>query len=502
MPSFLLKIVGSKTTPRTSIIGCPILRAVKGGVLLAACIAASIPSLAHAQPSTAARAHRATLQYRRAEILRRRLLAHPLKARTLGQYNATLNAYRAVYHGDPASNEAPKSIVAVAELLTVEGRQFHNAKYFHDAIAQDEFLRQQYPTSSLRAQALQSELTIARLDLHSPHLTAQLRHAALHPSRILAAREIPEETSISKTSDRVRKNTLARARTMDASDSSADANSNSGTVLHNTPHAVPRAVAGELPSDFMETYATSEANGHSMARVLGLRVHRIVIDAGHGGHDSGTLGPDGLEEKNVVLDVALRLGKLLQDRLGAEVVYTRHSDIYVPLESRTAIANHAHADLFLSIHANSSPDEDARGVETYFLNFTASPSALAVAARENAVSHRSVHDLSDLVRRITLSDKIDESRTFAADVQQSLYQGLERGNPGLHNRGVKQAPFVVLIGANMPSILAEISFLTNTSDAAELRRPAYRQRIAESVYRGVATYVESMGGLRIAENTH
>ncbi|HEX3987516.1 MAG TPA: N-acetylmuramoyl-L-alanine amidase [Acidobacteriaceae bacterium] len=237
----------------------------------------------------------------------------------------------------------------------------------------------------------------------------------------------------------------------------------------------------------------------SMVRTLGLKINRIVIDAGHGGHDSGTLGPGGLEEKDVVLDVALRLGRLLKDRLGADVIYTRSDDTFIPLETRTAIANQAQADLFISIHANSSPDTDARGVEVYYLNFTTSADALEVAARENASSDESIHQLSDLVKKIALQDKINESRTFAEDVDESLYTGLERGNPGLKDRGVKKAPFVVLIGANMPSILAEISFLTNPDDAAELRQPRYRERIAESLYRGVDRYVSSLNGVRMAQ---
>ncbi|MBV8436127.1 MAG: N-acetylmuramoyl-L-alanine amidase, partial [Silvibacterium sp.] len=239
----------------------------------------------------------------------------------------------------------------------------------------------------------------------------------------------------------------------------------------------------------------------SMVRALGLKINRIVVDAGHGGHDSGTLGPDGIQEKEVVLDVALRLGQLLKQRLGADVIYTRDDDTFIPLETRTAIANKAQADLFISVHANSSPDPAARGVETYYLNFTTSADALEVAARENAVSDQSIHQLSDLVKKIALQDKINESREFASDVQQSLYTGLEDGNPGLKDRGVKKAPFVVLIGANMPSILAEISFLTNPSDAHELRDGAYRQRIAESLYRGVSRYVGSLSGVRIADAT-
>jgi len=245
--------------------------------------------------------------------------------------------------------------------------------------------------------------------------------------------------------------------------------------------------------------AVPTADGEtSLVRALGLKIGRIVIDAGHGGHDSGTIGVDGIEEKDVVLDVALRLGKLLHDRLGAEIIYTRSDDTFVPLETRTAIANKAQADLFLSIHANSSPDESARGVETYYLNFTSDPTALDVAARENAVSDQSIHQLSDLVKKIALKDKIAESREFASDVEGSLYAGLQKGNAGLKDRGVKKAPFVVLIGANMPSILAEISFVTNPRDAAELQQPEYRERVAESLYKGIARYQGGLSGARVA----
>ena len=245
--------------------------------------------------------------------------------------------------------------------------------------------------------------------------------------------------------------------------------------------------------------AAKTADGEtSLVRALGLKINRIVIDAGHGGHDSGTLGVDGIEEKDVVLDVALRLGKMLHEGLGAEIIYTRSDDTFIPLETRTAIANKAQADLFLSIHANSSPDATARGVETYYLNFTSDATALDVAARENAVSGASIHQLSDLVKKITLKDKIAESREFAADVEGSLYAGLTKGNSGLRDRGVKKAPFVVLIGANMPSILAEISFVTNARDAEQLRDPEYRQRVAESLYAGVAKYEGGLAGVKAA----
>ncbi len=242
--------------------------------------------------------------------------------------------------------------------------------------------------------------------------------------------------------------------------------------------------------------AAPTADGErSLVRALGLKIGRIVIDPGHGGHDSGTIGAGGIMEKDVVLDVALRLGRMLHDKLGAEIIYTRSDDTFIPLETRTAIANKAEADLFISVHANSSQDETARGVETYYLNFTSQTDALDVAARENAVSDQSIHQLADLVKKITLKDKIDESREFASDVEQSLFEGLHKGNDGLKNRGVKKAPFVVLIGANMPSILTEISFVTNSRDAAQLRTPEYRERVAESIFHGVANYTSGLSGM-------
>jgi N-acetylmuramoyl-L-alanine amidase len=240
------------------------------------------------------------------------------------------------------------------------------------------------------------------------------------------------------------------------------------------------------------------AGDRSLIRALGLKIGKIVIDAGHGGHDTGTIGPNGLLEKDVVLDVAKRLGRLLEARLGAEVIYTRQDDTFIPLETRTAIANRERADLFISIHANSSRDSDARGVETYYLNFTSSPEALEVAARENAVSEKSIHELQDLVKKIALKDKIDESREFAGDVQESLYGGLALNSAGIRNRGIKKAPFIVLIGANMPSILAEISFVSNPTDERKLETSEHRQRIAESLYRGVSKYVSGLSGVKVA----
>src|SRR6266478_4524389 len=234
----------------------------------------------------------------------------------------------------------------------------------------------------------------------------------------------------------------------------------------------------------------------TLTRTLGLKISRIVIDPGHGGHDTGTIGPTGLMEKDLCLDVALRLGKIIQQRLpGAEVVYTRSDDTFIPLEERTRVANESKADLFISIHANSSHDHAARGIETYYLNLRGSPDAMEVAARENATAQESVHDLEDIVKKIARSEKIDESREFAADIQESLAKRIQKLNKTVKDRGVRKAPFVVLVGADMPSILTEISFLSNPADERLLKNPEHRQRVAEGLYQGMANYLQSLNSM-------
>ena len=242
---------------------------------------------------------------------------------------------------------------------------------------------------------------------------------------------------------------------------------------------------------------TSEGT-NSLIRALGLKINRVVIDPGHGGHDQGTEGARGLVEKELVLDVAMRVGKLVQDRMGAEVIYTRTDDTFVPLEGRTALANEKKADLFLSIHANSSPIPRIAGVETYYLNINGSKDAMDVAARENASAQKSIFELQDIIRKITLRDKSEESHEFAKRVQASLYSLSTKNFPGSKDRGVKSAPFVVLIGANMPSVLAEIGFVSNSREESLLKKPDYRQKVAESIYKGMEKYTEGLSHFQVA----
>jgi N-acetylmuramoyl-L-alanine amidase len=274
-------------------------------------------------------------------------------------------------------------------------------------------------------------------------------------------------------------------------------------VVTPAPTSTIAPAPGIVPVPAPETTALpakrNSLGGRSMIRVLGLKVGRIVLDPGHGGHDTGTVGPEGLREKDLVLDVAKRLGALIEERMNSEVIYTRTDDTFVPLERRTEIANQAKADLFLSIHANSSPLPSAAGVETYYLNFTTSKAALDLAARENAGSQKSIFELQDLLEKIALKDKVDESREFANRIQSALYSFSAKNDSHARDRGVRKAPFVVLIGASMPSVLAEIGFISNARDENIMKKAEYRQRLAESLYKGLASYAGTLSHFQVAQ---
>jgi N-acetylmuramoyl-L-alanine amidase len=201
-------------------------------------------------------------------------------------------------------------------------------------------------------------------------------------------------------------------------------------------------------------------------------------------------------EKDLCLDVALRLGRLIDQRLpGAEVIFTRIDDTFIPLKERAGLANEKKADLFLSIHANSSRNHQDRGVETYYLSFRGGRGAMEVAARENATVQETQADLQELVKEIARSEKIEESRKFAEDIQDSLSRHVQSTANSVWSRGVRRAPFVVLVGASMPSVLAEISFLSNPSDEQLLEKDEYRQRLAEGLYQGVESYLQSLNSV-------
>lgn len=254
----------------------------------------------------------------------------------------------------------------------------------------------------------------------------------------------------------------------------------------------PTPVIPRTPPSSKPAVPTSKGN-RTLTRTLGLKIGRIVLDPGHGGYDIGTVGPAGLLEKNLVLQVAKDLQEMIQEKLGAQVVLTRTDDTFVSLEDRTAIANQHQADLFVSIHANSSPSRNTSGVETYFLDFAHTDAAREIAARENATSDRNVRDLQDLIQKIAQADKIQESRELAAIVQKNLYAALRKMLPATQDRGVRSAPFVVLIGAHMPSVLAEVAFISNPHDEKLLKKEANQQSLATALFRGIEGYMKTLG---------
>jgi N-acetylmuramoyl-L-alanine amidase len=275
----------------------------------------------------------------------------------------------------------------------------------------------------------------------------------------------------------------------------------SPTAPAETKATVPTAAATEsrAPAAGAAAAQRDSRGDRSLIRALGLKVGRVVLDPGHGGHDTGSISPGGLVEKDLVLDIAKRVGALIAERLDSEVVYTRTDDTFVPLEARTGLANEHKADLFVSLHANSSRLRGIAGPETYYLNFTTSASALEVAARENATSEKTIHELQELVQKITLKTKVQESREFAAALQKSLYGNLFKGKAAAKDRGVKRAPFVVLIGASMPSVLVELDFLTNPRSEKLLKNSEHRQRVAEALFKGVAQYASSLSHFQVAQ---
>jgi N-acetylmuramoyl-L-alanine amidase len=234
-------------------------------------------------------------------------------------------------------------------------------------------------------------------------------------------------------------------------------------------------------------------SGYSIARQLGLGIHRVVIDPGHGGKDPGCVGRKGLLEKEVVLDVSERLKKLLTTRMDLEVVMTRESDIFIPVENRPVIANQKKADLFVSIHANSNPRKTHTGIETFFLNFSLDPSVNEIAARENATSTKNLGEMKDIITKIAQNSKIAESKELAEKVQSELVGHLSRDFSDIRNLGVKGGPFWVLIGGEMPSVLVEISHLSNLKEEGRLNTAGYRQNIAEGIYQGILKYIQSLG---------
>lgn len=230
----------------------------------------------------------------------------------------------------------------------------------------------------------------------------------------------------------------------------------------------------------------------SLAKQLGLGVKRIIIDAGHGGKDPGAIGRHGLREKDIVLKLANILARKVREKLNCQAVLTRRSDVFLPLEKRTAIANMKKADLFISLHVNAHKYRKVQGLETYFLNIALDEDSMNLAARENATSTKNISDLQMILNDLMLNTKINESSRLAEFVHKGLIRELRKRYKRVMNRGVRQAPFYVLIGAEMPAILVEIGYITNSIESRRLTSETYLKGVASGIVRGIDLYIKDM----------
>ncbi|NTW99745.1 MAG: N-acetylmuramoyl-L-alanine amidase [Geobacteraceae bacterium] len=241
-----------------------------------------------------------------------------------------------------------------------------------------------------------------------------------------------------------------------------------------------------------EQPAVADKKTRSHKKTAISKIRRIVVDPGHGGHDPGAIGPNGIQEKDVVLAIGLRLRELFREELGVDVVMTRSTDVFIPLEERTAIANKVGADLFLSVHANAAPNRSAAGIETYYLNLAKTDKVAQLAAKENGTTLEKVSVLQAILFDLMANYKLNDSAHLADEVQKSLHKKIRTRYSDVKNLGVKQGPFYVLVGASMPSILVETAFLSNAAEEARLRDPAYQEMTANGILEGVRSYITSL----------
>ena len=258
----------------------------------------------------------------------------------------------------------------------------------------------------------------------------------------------------------------------------------SSRVMDESPAPAPRSVVDESKTERPEKIVKKQP---AIAKI-----RRVVIDPGHGGHDPGAVGQSGLQEKDVVLSIGLKLREKLKEELGLDVVMTRATDIFIPLEERTAIANKVNADLFVSIHVNAANNRNASGIETYYLNLAKTEKVAQLAAKENGTSLEKVSTLQAILFDLMANYKLNDSAHLAEEVQKSLVKTTRGKYPETKNLGVKQGPFYVLVGATMPSILVEAAFISNSTEEAHLKDKTFYDLAAEGILEGMRGYINSL----------
>lgn len=451
--------------------------------------------------------------YEQATKLNAELHGKSASSRTPQAYRQVLQKLEEVLIKDPHFDGCDDSLYLMGKLYQEMGERFKQPRYFQQASDTYARLVTQYPKSSFAADALMAAGEISLGPLQNAESAAadfqrvvsdypaspqaksarqqlgKLEKAELSNPPAAPPAPVTEPTGRPEAENPVPESDILSVTPLPTPEKAKVADKPDTHEKHPLP--VPAAT----PTKRMDAPrpAKPTASGvNTLTRTLGLKTRRIVIDPGHGGHDTGTIGKNGLKEKDLALDVALRLRDLLRERLDAEVILTRDSDVFIPLEERTEIANRHKADLYISIHANSSRSTRVSGVETWVMNFARNQAERELATRENAASHRTIADLENLVRTIAKQEKREESKELARCLQKRLQAEMARMNPSSRGRGIKQAPFVVLAGAAMPAVLTELAFLSNPKDASALQKEKPRTAAAQALYQGIRDYVQTL----------
>jgi N-acetylmuramoyl-L-alanine amidase len=421
-------------------------------------------------------------------------------------YLRVINEFEKVWLRDPHYSGCDDAMFFAAQLWKMAADSCKERQYLQKSVEQFQHLLREYPQSGFSLKAFQETIHIfcsqglidpAREQLQSMAKRFPKAKETQRGKQMVSALETQREAKALKVREAQKKQANPEPQVSQQASSEIQATAPAPVVVSVPPAAMAKEVEPLAPP---EPALPVQSGEMTLTRTLGLKIAKVVLDPGHGGHDTGTISKSGLMEKDLVLDLALRLRRFLQERLGVEVILTRETDVFLSLEERTAIANKHKSDLFVSIHANSSRNQRINGVETFVLNWANNKEDQALAIRENASAASTVADLQDLVRKIAQNDKIGESRELAAYIQGNLVKTVSGFSPGAKDRGVKQAPFVVLIGAAMPSVLAEVSFLSNPKVALRLAEEDTREEIADGLCGGIERYVFSLS--RQAGVTH
>ncbi len=466
-----------------------------------------------------------TLEQRYQEVLDkyRVLTRQPEKHRERTSWESCINGFQQLMGHDPNGELTPRCLFLIAQ-------SYHYLYHFHkaardsqEAIKHYQLLLREFPSHNLADDAQYMLATFYLDELHDrPAAYSEFQRLVLHfPNSDMAPKAREKMAQLEKqqsppkqagpagaqqSADTRKKGAESSKKTLKTASSGAEQKGAKSAPAQKaaaptsssktTQKTTPPPEQTKPPARSKSKTAALSGGSPSLAQQLGLGVGRIVLDPGHGGKDSGAISLSGLKEKDIVLNIAKSLKGILERETGCQVILTRTTDRYLSLEERTAFANARKADVFISIHANASENRSVGGLETYILNLASDPQAARVAALENASAHKRMSDLQSILKDLVLKSKTNESSRLAHDVQNRIVARLRERYKDVRDLGVKQAPFLVLVGAEMPSILIETAFLSNEQEELRLADQTFQDTLSRGVAAGVATYIHQLNADR------